>query len=249
MSSDPAFSKLLSSFGTGGGGGSGGHHHLWVLMLYGVHDQIKHPYKHKDATIAGRPWPEFFARCAALCDHSTPTTTTTSTTKQEGKESKSASASAVVGQLSEEQQQQVADLLWPSSLPDSAKTVWNARLFPVLSGPAADQGLVWAVRCGARNTYPSLLASLLVVSSCLAVCSGLDHVAAVLGNRSRRRRRGRCCFCFCCFFLRGGSFGAPPDAVATDAASLAGRRPGAGGRGRRVQLVSHSSSQLLSQTW
>jgi hypothetical protein len=61
-----ALSSSSSSRSTMGGVGtpSTPQPRLWVLAVYGTHDQIKLGYKHKDATLCARPWSHFFARAA-----------------------------------------------------------------------------------------------------------------------------------------------------------------------------------------
>ena len=115
--------------------GSRGDEVLRVIIVFGVFDGIKDPYKTKKSTLCNRHWSHYF-----------PPEVSTSTGRLSDPASPLPGASPTPVSL-----HSFAHLLldpdddgvWPLSTPDSNRTLWNARIYPVLIGHDAPESVLW----------------------------------------------------------------------------------------------------------
>ena len=111
---------------------------LRVMIVFGVFDGIKDPFKSKKSTLCNRHWshyfpPEVFATAAAsrTSDPASPYPGT-------------GPAQRTLHSFGHLLLDPDDDGVWPSHVPDSGRTLWNARIYPVLVGEqASSESVLW----------------------------------------------------------------------------------------------------------
>ena len=115
---------------------SGADEVLRVIVVFGVFDGIKDPYKTKKSTLCNRHWshyfpPSVFSSTGRTSDPVTPLPGSNPST-------------ASLHSFAHLQLDPDDDGVWPASIPDNSRTLWNARIYPVLVGADAPaESVLW----------------------------------------------------------------------------------------------------------
>ena len=101
---------------------------LRVIIVFGVLDGIKDPYKTKKSTLCNRRWTHYFPEAAGP------------TSPRRGAATPATASLHSFAHLSLDPD---GDGVWPSAMPDGQRTLWNARIYPVLVGADATESILW----------------------------------------------------------------------------------------------------------
>ena len=112
---------------------------LRVIVCFGVFDQIKESYKSKKATLCNRPWTHYFP--PSVFDVANPVDPA-SPLPQASPNSDTA-AGASLHSFAHLLLNPDDDDIWPPMVADQSRTLWNARLFPVLVGEQTSESILW----------------------------------------------------------------------------------------------------------